>query len=538
MRFLTAEVLNFGSYKELSFDFDANGLTLIHGATGSGKSTLQDIIPWILFGVTAKDGSVDDIRNWNSLDLPTTGVLIVEKPMETLIISRIRGKGKNDLYFYKDGEPDKLIRGKDITETQTLLEGRLGISSESYIAGAYYNEFSPVGAFFTAKASDRRELLEKLSDLSLPKKLQERAADERKRSKKAELSISSRLDKALGRLEQLKSQAASNQGLIRRWEEDQARSIKELEEKSQNFNQEIQHRIELEWHKQDLFEKTRTEAISRIQDKIDTLRYRLEVFSKLCDYCGQPNEQYQEVKDSLGKAETHLQSLVSAICPNVQAIATLTAATNVHEVLLNEKRTLSNPFVLQNHTIVLQNHTTEIEVINLREELRQNQTRTHALEQLSALAYELRGHLLQTAVYQAETQTNTYLEKYFDAEIRVVFELHDDDNIHVEVYKNGHSCTYRQLSKGQRQMLKLSFAVAVMDAVSDNAGTHFNTLFFDEALDGLDTELKLKAFNLLTELSTTHESVFVIDHSDTLKTCFSNSYHVTLENDESRVKHD
>ena len=87
-------------------------------------------------------------------------------------------------------------------------------------------------------------------------------------------------------------------------------------------------------------------------------------------------------------------------------------------------------------------------------------------------------------------------------------------------------------------MLKLSFAVAVMDAVSDNAGTHFNTLFFDEALDGLDTELKLKAFNLLTELSTTHESVFVIDHSDTLKTCFSNSYHVTLENDESRVKHD
>lgn len=36
MKLLKAEVHNFGSYKDLEFDFNDLGLALIHGATGSG----------------------------------------------------------------------------------------------------------------------------------------------------------------------------------------------------------------------------------------------------------------------------------------------------------------------------------------------------------------------------------------------------------------------------------------------------------------------------------------------------------------------
>ena len=73
MKLLKASVVNFGSYSKLDFDFNNQGLTLIQGSTGSGKSTLQDIAIWTVLGITAKDGNADDVRNWNNLNLPTNG---------------------------------------------------------------------------------------------------------------------------------------------------------------------------------------------------------------------------------------------------------------------------------------------------------------------------------------------------------------------------------------------------------------------------------------------------------------------------------
>jgi len=59
VKILSCVLENFASYERLEFDFSPQGLTLIEGPTGSGKSTLCDAIPWILFGRTAKDGALD-----------------------------------------------------------------------------------------------------------------------------------------------------------------------------------------------------------------------------------------------------------------------------------------------------------------------------------------------------------------------------------------------------------------------------------------------------------------------------------------------
>jgi ABC-type lipoprotein export system ATPase subunit len=97
-------VTNFGSYKHLEFDFNSNGLTLISGPTGSGKSTLCDIVPWILFGRTSKGGAVDEVRSWDAEEA-TTGTLMLHG------ISITRSRKPNDLTI--DGR-----RGKDLNDTQ------------------------------------------------------------------------------------------------------------------------------------------------------------------------------------------------------------------------------------------------------------------------------------------------------------------------------------------------------------------------------------------------------------------------------------
>ena len=133
MRVIRAIAHNFGSYSVLDFDFTKKGLALISGPTGSGKSTLADIIPWALFGVTAKGGLADEVCSWNS-DMPTSVALY----LEDLTIVRIRG-GKtksNDLYFYESSHENDVhgnfTRGKDLKDTQRLINQRLGITPETY----------------------------------------------------------------------------------------------------------------------------------------------------------------------------------------------------------------------------------------------------------------------------------------------------------------------------------------------------------------------------------------------------------------------
>ena len=78
------------------------------------------------------------------------------------------------------------------------------------------------------------------------------------------------------------------------------------------------------------------------------------------------------------------------------------------------------------------------------------------------MSFELRGQLLKSVLRQIETSTNKYLEKHFDSEIKVVLTIDDTDKVEVSIQKNGHECVFAQLSKGQRQLLKLCFGISVM----------------------------------------------------------------------------
>ena len=75
-----------------------------------------------------------------------------------------------------------------------------------------------------------------------------------------------------------------------------------------------------------------------------------------------------------------------------------------------------------------------------------------------------------------------------------------------------------------------------MKSVADFQHTSFNILFADEALDGLSEELKLKAVGLFETLALTHESVFLIDHSPSLKALINNKIEVSLVNGESHIE--
>lgn len=575
MKLLNGTFTNFGSYEAITFDFENIGLGLVYGKTGSGKSTIPDMAAWALFGVTAKDGAADDVKSWTGDGEPTTAQIDVETPTGIITVHRIRGTGKqNDLFWFEPDNFDTMNRGKDITETQKLLEARLGVTSDLFLTGSYFHEFSKTGTFFAAKAKDRRAVFEEIADLSLPVRLALAASTTRKAAKidldKALLSKT----KAEGRLEQLEESVGRAEFDSTAWASKQASAILVLEQRSKSFEQDKAAKIRqlsddmAAWEEEkskkldilvaslEALEKTLKDPdfYTRAQAKLD--KQAKSAKSAKCKECDQPlissdakatfdkesrailSEQLKNDRARM-KFESDkdlLEAVAASVNPfNAQVEAASIVQNYYSEQIRTEKEKI-NPFSGQLLKFKDEIINSEGLVKGLIDTTATLEQRLSALDQLYDLSSDLRGELLKKAVKEAESETNRVLETYFDAEIRVEFSLTGADSLDIGIQKGGHECVYKQLSKGQRQLLKLSFVLAVQRAAANKAGIHLDNLFFDEALDGLDAEMKVAAFGLFEELASRHGSVLLIDHAPEFQNLFSKRYYVTLEGDHSTIE--
>ena len=79
------------------------------------------------------------------------------------------------------------------------------------------------------------------------------------------------------------------------------------------------------------------------------------------------------------------------------------------------------------------------------------------------------------------------------------------------ITKGGLQVPQDDLSGGARRMAMLAYDIAVSESMTDS-----NTLFLDEALDGLDAQGKAEAMKLLEEVSK-NRSVYIVDHTSEIR---------------------
>lgn len=567
MRILSASVTNFGSYKDLSFDFTNRGLTLISGPTGAGKSTLCDIIPWILFGKTAKNGAADEVISWNTSDM-TSGIIHFEINHKPFAIARSRRP--NDLWISTDQTKQ---RGKDLNDTQKLINDTLGVSAETYLAGAYFHEFSQAAQFFTTTAKNRRNITEQLADLTLAKKLQENSSIYNKELKKELTELTQKLLIEKNNLENCKHNYNREVQRAAAWKKGQKDIIAKLEDKMLNYEQAKAETIK------DLKAK-RTEFEGRQLDRITTLMQENEAIqayldkqpdlvaqsseiktqieqlkNDICEHCGSEKDSSKRLvlvkrrheltqetnriliqKSTIDSNLNRIKQLKEVTNPYIEQVESEKLRTNTYIEQLDKIKTEVNPYGFTSGTLLGDVDLKEMQVQELQQKVNEVKVEASDIELLGEVIDGLRGTVIVRTVDYLEQSTNKLLEEHFDAEIRVTLDVSEADKLEVGIKKDGNEASFTQLSKGQRQLLKLCWGVSVMKAISNYNGTKFNCLFFDEALDGMDDNIKLKAFNLLESLSTQHESVFVVEHSEQVKAMFSNKISVTLENGESKIE--
>lgn len=550
MRVLSLDLENFGSYKKLNFDYQNKGLVLISGATGSGKSTLQEGLPWTLYGKTSKNGGVSEVCSWTTNN-PTTGeVTFLDQSNNTITVVRVRGNSQqNDLYWFINN--GNKIRGKDLSDSQKLLNDIIGLTYEQYVTSACFNEFSETGKFFSANAKQKRQVFENIVSMQLPMTLAENTSILKKRHKKELAEISALYSREQGKHDQLQLQIISTTKSKLLWDTRQETKLVELKQKHAQFDKDKQRLIDSLQVKFYQFESTQHAQVKELENRISRLEHMLSKIteeskhkSKKCPTCGHidsvdPSQQQfrDETHSKLITLNTQLVSLRSKTNQYQDQIKQTNSKTNHYQEMIDIAVTEENPFIEQ----ITQQSNQVLEcqqaVIGLETQVNRLKSSLSSLDQLYDLSLALRSRLLEDAISNAQRQINEYISDYFDAEFNVMF-TPTPDGLDTVISKNGYDCVYTQLSKGQRQILKLCFALTIMNASSNNQGIDFNVVSFDEALDGLDTNLKVKAFGLFEKLSQRYETVLMIEHAAEFQNLFTNKYTINLIGDESVISYE
>lgn len=536
MKILSVHLENFASYKELAFNFQDQGLTLIHGPTGSGKSTLMDAIPWILFGVTAKNGKADEVLSWRG---GATRAKISLKINNTsyVVVDRVRGK-TNDLSYYLDNVGPQ--RGKDIPDTQKLINQLLGFDSDLYLAGAYYHELSQTAQFFTTTAKNRRTITEQLVDLSLPKNLTEKTSAKLKTLRKEEGEQQSFLDGQKRSLEFAINHENKFAIQIKERDVERLKKLQIVKAKSLTFEEDRTKELtEINKNIADCY----IVDDSKLKEETDEVTRLLSHERENCESCGAPKRTAKHLELS-----SLLEEFKAAATTNEENKRTLAhlkknkfrveASTNVYaaQVLELEQDLPGYDSALAN----LQQHRQGIEtsVADTEATLAALRLEQSDLETLQGVVSDFRGLLIANTISSIQEKANRLLTDHFDAELRISLQVEDADKLEVLITKDGNEASFTQLSKGQRQILKLCFAVAVMKAIQQYHSVNLEQIFIDEALEGLDESMKLKSLGLLQKLALDYNSLLIVDHSENIKAMAVNKYKVELINGASTIEQD
>lgn len=539
MKIQSCEVKNFASYGELEFNFDNKGLSLIHGPTGSGKSTLCDIVPWALFGKTSKGGAVDEILSWPG-DKVTSVTLNIEKDGNLWSIFRSRGsKSKdNDLYYYSpDLNDGPIVRGKDLQDTQKLINQMLGLDYELYLSGSYFHEFSQSSQFFTTTAKNRRFICEQLVDLSLPKKLQERVSSDTKLTK-AELQNTHT---------ELRT-AQSNYDLMSKMREEESKRAAAWAASNDNKHEVLASRrdaFQEDKNNQILSLKIKIDNIStkpdiEYTDILDALKSELPPESEPCKECGVPkhnelrSKKLKEIEFVDRYRQRNLRDL-EIVQELKRRLSLVEEQENTYQIQIDELLLQVNP-----HEQTLSGATEElgskdIDISKLKSSEESLLTKRADLDILTDALVEFRNILIRNTILDLEDKTNVLLSNHFDAEIKIQLNIEDADKLEVSIIKDGNSCSYTQLSKGQRQILKLCFGLSVMRSVANHSGVKFNSIWLDECCDGMDDINKMRAVKMLETLAIEYDSIYLVEHSSEIKAYIDNKYKVELINGHSHI---
>ncbi len=593
---------NFMPLDHIEMEFPQNGIIQIDGRVkdelfadnnGAGKTTIRNLIRWVLFGDTDR-GTADSVVNTTegrdcfgtvTLRLPDGRFLTVER-------YRKHRQHKNAVYARLD-EQD--IAATNATDLQEKLNALIGLTAKTFRQTVEFD-----GSITLANMSDgdAKLLFEKLIGIDVTDRLIKakeyiKTVDEKLRlAREAELTCSAKLSESTRRLqEDIQRRDAFAQTETAR--------IAQVNERIQSLKQHLglkeaeisEHEVRLQSYSDEslkeatsLLEEARQALNGDLRNREAKVAEYNDLQNKLralesqppathCPSCGKP---YDSADVALAAHKEQLQRLSAEAVEKYGEIPDITAlqsaydnANNVHKQrhaehedwanLLNNLSTLQfqvestqkdiqllereaeareNPFIS-----VVQKTETEVQTLNYHLPSYQNANQQWVdYKKAVQLVIEmygnqgLRSFIIDEMLPWLNGKLAYFLSILTSGQIQAEFATTTStgrERFHIKVKRRLGGTTYESLSKGERGRLDLAIVLTLVERV--RLTRYCPLIVFDELFDGLDVTGVERVLTLLRQVSE-QVLVLIISHNPHVRQLCDQVYTLVKRQGRSRLE--
>lgn len=550
---------NFLSWECLDFTFNA-GVTLVEGfnrddgsSEGSGKSAIPNALAWGLYGCIPKEVNIDEVIREG-----TDSCIVTIYTNDNIQI--VRKRGPNELFIVgKDGQK---IKGKDVKETQKLVQDLIGMSFDTFCQSIYFAQ-NYGKKFITASEEDKAKIFSELQDLSWCDKAAKVASEQLKHTKACIDKLTGQTSKIEAGLHVYKANIINYKELNARFEAEKANEIQALQIRLRANQDTISN---LQTSLLDLGKevdiKIQKEEVSALnvkiiqnQDKVNQyllhkMTHEKALKMKDCPTCGQALKDAKEIppmpvepKEAKALVESlkkDLLAAMAAIDSDNQKVSqrkeltikiTMLQAmqkTGEEDLLKLEKKT--NLYATQIEQTNANIKLMEKDLLEYEVKLQSDYEKAQSLEALKSGFKELKSHVFHSLISELNAKSNKYIQELFEVPASIHFSNYSAEGeiskITTAVVIDGNERSIGLLSGGQFRRVQIAVDFALSEIVSERGSNPVNLRILDEPFKDLSTVSMTKVIELMEHMS---GSTVIIEHNDIVRSIVNNVFKVELK---------
>lgn len=497
------------SWKHAKFDFSDNGIVLLVGQNGSGKSSVFEALLWALYGQTLRGLKNDEVVNTKAkknccvkLELQFGDVAYQ--------ICRYRKHEKfgNSVFLFKNGEDVSVFGQKSVQEQ---IEQLLGLDVVSFSNAVLFGG-GFAKSFLSLTDSEQKAIFDKLVGLEKFDLALSIVKEELKQHNSTVRDLEAMLSSCVNNIERTTESLQTVYDNYKNFEQNRAEELKQLTEE---LNKSVSEREELVR----LYEAN-LEQSKNLKAKLQELEAQKS--KSICKYCKQPLPFSKQAE--LDKLQQELRKLELSVVSVEHKIGFLEKTIEDLQNRISRKQSEKNGF----KSLLLE---LKQDLESLESQQKELQTKLSEAEELTKV-YEfwikgfgnegIKSYMLDTLLPKLQEETNNYLSNFFSGDFKVLFsgtiqlksgELRN--RMKLEVHHSGEQFVQKAPSSGERRAIDLSVLWALHNLAKSKANW-INVEFYDEVFDTLDEDNREKALAVLFSRAK-HSNVWVVSHSYDLK---------------------
>ena len=552
-------IKNFLSFKLAHLDLLNQGLVLISGLNGSGKSSLTSkAITWGLFGQTPSGLKGDSIENKNKLPTEPTEVIIWLDDG-----SYIR-RGRNPNFVEISGEQFRLA-----SDCQDHINNLINKDFKTFLNTDYFGQDRQI-RFLDQSPKFQLELLEEILKLDSLDKYIQKTSEEIKEIEYKLISLKRQEDAIYGILCTLNNQCiieakSINTKNIRR------DFLLNQQKNNTDYTVLIEKRDELVIRKKTIEDRL-IELRSDIEQKnnlqftlkanLDSLRKQVRLIQdSICPTCNQKTN--KDLTDKLKEDQKRLAEEIPIVLNEYDSLIKDFSILQIQEKSLQkEQKDIYNELIDLNKDIVLGTGL-EVEIKNIDAAIKDIRNSLKSLENLiqfnndqteknkkeinelekklsiykfwkSAFSKDFKTFVIQQTLPYLEDRANHHLRLLNNPQISLKFsntkELkngEERDGLSITASISNGGASYDALSGGEKQIASFAVGLALSEIADFGGGQSSNVIILDEPFTELDNKnCENVILYLQNELIKRKSTILLISNDDRMKSLVSNVFEI------------